>query len=226
MRTHLWKWTIVAGLFLVGTGRAQDNAVTPDLAKIADGKTWRLVNSEAQFVQEAGKSFVRLQAKGAEEGKVETAGLALVEGLTFREGTIEVDLKGRNVRQHSFLGVTFHATDGTTFETVYFRPFNFKADPPFRNRAVQYTSLPEHPWQKLREKTPGVYEHAVNPVPDPDGWFHARIEVTAKNVRAFVNDAQEPSLVVDRLTDRETGGVGLWVGVFDGEFANLKITRK
>ena len=66
----------------------------------------------------------------------------------------------------------------------------------------------------------------MNPVPDPDGWFHARIEVTAKIVRAFVNDAQEPRLVVDRLTDREAGGVGLWVGVFDGEYANLRIIPK
>lgn len=226
MKIDFWSLAIVIGLFLMGTGRAQEKTVTPDLGKISDGKTWRLVNAEAQFGQEAGKQFVRLQAKGGDPGKVETAGLALVEGLTFREGTIEVDLQGRNVRQHSFLGVTFHATDGTTFETVYFRPFNFNADPPFRSRVVQYTSLPEHSWQKLREETPGVYEHAVNPVPDPDGWFHARIEVTAKTVRAFVNDAQEPSLVVDRLTERETGGVGLWVGVFDGTFANLRITPK
>jgi hypothetical protein len=32
------------------------------------------------------------------------------------------------------------------------------------------------------------------PVPDPDSWFHARIEVTDREVRVFVNDAKEPSL--------------------------------
>ena len=138
MKIGSWSLAFAIGLFLMGTGHAQEQTVTPDRGKISDGKTWRLVNAEAQLGQEAGKQFVRLQAKGGDPGKVETAGLALVEGLTFREGTIEVHLKGRNVRQHRFLGVTFHATDGTTFETVYFRPFNFKADPPLSqpSRAV------------------------------------------------------------------------------------------
>lgn len=71
-----------------------------------------------------------------------------------------------------------------------------------------------------------MFENAVQPVPDPDGWFHARVEVTRRQVRAFVNDATEPSLVVDRLTDRQSGGIGLWVDVHDGAFANLKIVPR
>jgi len=43
----------------------------------------------------------------------------------------------------------------------------------------------------------------------------------------FVNDARTAALVVNELSDRARGAVGLWVG--DGSagiFANLRVTRK
>ena len=61
------------------------------------------------------------------------------------------------------------------------------------------------------------------PPPDPNGWFHARVVVAWPKVSVFVNDAKEPSLVVEQLSDRKSGRVGLWVDVGGGEFANLKI---
>ena len=122
----------------------------------------------------------------------------------FTTGTIEVDLKGKNIRQGSFLGVAFHVADERTFEGIYFRPFNFQAAPPFKTRAVQYIDRPKYNWDTLRETKPGVFENAVNPVPDPEGWFHARVEVGPKQVNVYVNDAKTPSLTVDRL---EAGGI-------------------
>ena len=151
-------------------------------------------------------------------------GLALVEGLEFAEGTIDVDLKGKGKMQTSFVGVAFNVANGKNFEAVYFRPFNFKRnDKAFRAHAVQYVAWPEYTWENLREAKPGVYESSVNPVPDPAGWFHARIEVTKKKVSVFVNESKEPCLVVDRLGSQENGKVGLWVDSREGAFANLKI---
>jgi hypothetical protein len=222
--------SLVSGSILVLSaatiGLSAETTLAPDLTRISDGQIWELVNATAKSIQEGDKSFVRLQAEGKEGSTGSQAGIALVKGVEFKQGTIELDLKGRNVRQQSFLGVTFHALDNKRLEAIYFRPFNFRADPPFRTRAVQYISWPENTWQKLREQKPGVFENAVQPVPDPDGWFHARIEVEAKQVRVFVNNAADPSLVVERLTDRATGGVGLWADILDGAFANLKITPK
>jgi len=105
----------------------------------------------------------------------------LIENLEFTEGAIELDLKGSSERRHSFLGIAFNVADGKTFEAVYFRPFNFKIDDKeARGHAVQYVSWPDQTWEKLRTGHPGVYESTVNPVPDPDGWFHARIQVTTR----------------------------------------------
>jgi hypothetical protein len=72
---------------------------------------------------------------------------------------------------------------------------------------------------------PGKFEGKVSSVPDSDKWFHARIEVETKRVRVYVNDAKEPSLTVDRLSEDGKGRlIGLFVDTGDGLYANLKVT--
>jgi hypothetical protein len=126
------------------------------------------------------------------------------------------------------VGVAFHVADAQTYEAVYFRPFNFRAtDSTRHSHAVQYVSHPAFPWQKLRSEHPGQYEKALIPEPDGDQWFHVRVVVERPQVSVFVNDARTPALVVNELSDRARGSVGLWVG--DGSagiFANLRVTRK
>lgn len=78
----------------------------------------------------------------------------------------------------------------------------------------------------LRSEHPGVYEKAVVPEPDGDQWFHVRIVVQRPKVSVYVNDRTEPCLVVDELSDRANGSIGLWVGEGSpGDFANLRVTR-
>ena len=219
------SWGCVLALAYGPVGTVKEEVITPNLSQINDGKSWSLIDARCTTAMEKGKAAVRLQPKA----KVDTPsniGLALVEGLEFDEGILEVDLKGKGKRERSFLGVAFAVADGKNFEAVYFRPFNFvRDDQTFRARAVQYVAWPEHPWEELREGQPGVYESAVKPVPNPSGWFHARVEVTKQKVRVWVDDAREPCLVVNRLDGREKGKVGLWVDSRDGAFSNLKIIR-
>ena len=201
----------------------QEKAVSPDLTRIGDGKGWTLHNATAEAVAGDGKSGVRLKAKA--DSITGIAGLVLADAVEFTVGVIEIDLKGKSVRP-SFVGVAFNVADEKTFEAVYFRPFNFNAGGEFKSRAVQYVAWPEHPWNELRKNRPGRFEGAVNSVPDPNKWFHARIVIETKQIRVFVNEAKEPCLVVDRL---EEGGksrqVGLFVDTGDGLYANLKILR-
>lgn len=71
----------------------------------------------------------------------------------------------------------------------------------------------------------GQYEKPIVAAPDGDSWFHAKIVIERPKVSVYVNDAKEPSLVVEELSDRKDRGVGLWVGPGQGgHFANLKIT--
>lgn len=149
---------------------------------------------------------------------------AFIDGLNFAEGTIEVELKGDARPQQSFVGVVFGGVDGSTYESVYFRPFNFGiADPVRRSHAVQYIAHPEWPWQRLRDERSGDFEKVVNPEPKANEWFKARVVVSEKTVRVFVNDGKTASLQVERLTERRSGKVGLW---FNGiaSFRNLRVT--
>ena len=210
----------LAGVLLAWPGAAQQKAIDIDLGKLAAGQGWKVVNRTVTAVEEEGNKAVRLDERANE-------GMAWLEGFQFSNGVLELDLKGKNVFQRSFIGVAFHGVDEKTYEAVYFRPFNFKSTEPERRvHAVQYVSHPAHPWQKLRSEHSGVYEKAVDPAPDPDGWFHARIVVAKPKVSVFVDDARQPSLVVEALSERQGGWIGLFVGNGSGgAFANLKVTR-
>jgi hypothetical protein len=160
---------------------------------------------------------IRLENKGRARSAV-----LWLNSTNFKTGTIELDIKGKDVPAGSFVGVVFHAIDQTIYKCIYFRPFNFK-NPEKKFRAVQYVDIPGNEWFTLREKFPGKYENAVNPVPDPNDWFHAKIVVGVSDVKVFVNDAKEPSLVVQQISDRKEGKLGLWADSDDGWFRNVVV---
>jgi glyoxylase-like metal-dependent hydrolase (beta-lactamase superfamily II) len=193
--------------------------LTPDLGRLIDGKSAQVFNRTLSVATEDGRTAVRLDAKPGDGG-------VLLEGVQLGEGVIEVDLKGKNVAQQSFLGIAFHVVDWTTLDAVYFRPFNFRAaTPEQRAHAVQYVSHPANTWQRLRAERPGQFEQPIDPTPAPADWFHARIVVSGGRVEVYVNGAAKPSLSVEDLGAAKSGGVALWVGNgSDGAFAGLRIT--
>ncbi len=190
-------------------------------AKTLEPKSLDVFNRSASGLTDGTRTGVRLSEAAGN-------GVAYLRGVELGNGTIELDIRGKDVQGQSFVGVAFHGVDDTTYDAIYLRPFNFKTDDPARRKhAVQYVSHPTYTWQKLRAEHPGEYEQAVAPAPDPNGWFHVRVVVASPKVSVFVADAKEPSLVVSQLSDRPKGRVGLWVGNgSDGDFANLKIVPK
>ena len=178
----------------------------------------RTVNRSHTVVQENGRPVVRLDAK-------EGDGLAIVDGAPFVEGTIELDVRGEDVLQRSFVGVAFGVQDDSTYEAVYLRPFNFRTPDTARaKRTVQYVSEPKYPWPKLREESPGKYEQPVRPVPDPASWVRMRLVVTRTQLSVYANGGDEPDLVVTRLGDVKPGPVAFWVGNNSrGDFSNLTV---
>jgi hypothetical protein len=153
-------------------------------------------------------------------------GVVWIEGTEFGRGTIQVDVRGRDMPQRSFVGVAFHRKDDTAYDAVYVRPFNFRAaDPARRQNAVQYMALPEYDWPRLRQEFPGEFENPVDPSIAPTDWVPLRVVVTDKTVQVFVGAVASPALEVRKLGSHDRGLVGLWVGNnSDGDFANLRIT--
>jgi hypothetical protein len=153
-------------------------------------------------------------------------GVAWVEGSDFRTGTIEVDVRGQESLQQSYVGVAFHRKSDDSYEAVYLRPFNFRAtDPARRQHALQYISLPGFDWPRLREDFPEQFENPVDPSLEPTGWVRLRVAVDANKLQIFVGSVAQPTLEVRKLGELDAGQVGLWVGNDSGgDFANLAIT--
>lgn len=198
---------------------AQQRSTKYNLQQMLSDKQLDIHNREASALTTDGKAGVMLSAR-------ENDGVAWLKGVTFSNGIIEIDIKGKDVLQQSFLGVAFHGK-GSSKEVIYFRPFNFQAADSVRQiHAVQYVSLPDHDWENLREKFNGQYEKAVRPAPKANEWFHAKIVVKYPNVSVFVNDNPIPCLQVKMIGTIQNGDLGLWVGNnSDGKFANLTVTN-
>ena len=212
MKTHILIITIALVLFAFSSAHSQER--TYDLQQLLKEK--KLITH--------GQSIIPI-ADG-EKKAISQIGIAWIKDVTFSEGTIDVDLRGRDVIQKSFIGIVFHAVDTSLYDIIYFRPFNFlSTDPVRRIHAVQYATHPEFPWYRLREEKNGIYEKAVTPAPSPKDWFHARIVIKGTEINVYVNNSPTPSLTVQKLNSRTNGKIGISNEGLEGEFANLSITK-
>ena len=190
-----------------------------DLKGIAEGIGWRGSLNAVKQVERDGRSAIEFNRPGQN--------IVWLEDFEFNEGVIEFDAKGKSgPPQSSFIGVAFRVVDATHYDAVYFRPFNFRAaDPTQKSHAVQYICEPKWPWQTLRKEKTGQFEKPIEPAPDGDAWFHAKVVVAEGQVSVFVNGASVPSLAVNELSGRSGGSLGLWCNGF-GIIGNLKITHR
>jgi len=157
----------------------------------------------------------------------DNAGILWLNNFEFGNGTIELEIKGKNAPGRSFVGLAFNGKNNQMYDAVYFRPFNFK-NPDRKMHAIQYISLPNHDWPTLRQVFPGRYENEMQPVPENvEDWIHAKIVVHRPQVKVYVNGSDKPSLEVDLMSEAKQGKVGFWVGNgSEGWFRNLKIEKQ
>ncbi|MBL0743160.1 family 16 glycoside hydrolase [Chryseolinea lacunae] len=209
MKIHITRIVIVVLLALSGAAHGQSKNTKP--------QTYTLVKASLTPYESDGRQGVELVAAD------QRGGVAWLDGKTFSNGAIEFDVMGANKPGSSFVGIAFHAQNDSTYDGIYFRPFNFVAEKQLnRDHMVQYISMPQYDWSRLREERTGQFEKEIKPAPDPDKWFHARVEVTDDEVRVFVNRATTPALTVKKLNSNHSGKIGLWVGSNSfGRFANV-----
>ena len=217
MKIRIPSISVTAIILTCCTYSSSAQTLTPDLKAVLDGKGWKGSIGATKLIEKDGAAAIEFNNRGQN--------VVWLDGFEFSAGTIEFDAKGKSAPpQSSFVGVAFRVVEAAAHDAVYFRPFNFRAAAPEqKSHAVQYVSEPEWPWQKLRKEKPGQFEKPIEPAPDGDAWFHAKVVVEKRQVKVFVNGATEPSLVVNELSDRPGGSVGLWCNGY-GVIANLKIT--
>ena len=205
----LW---LITGYIIAGTATVKAQSQGPE-------DSLRVVNRSVMVNKQLG--IVHLN-------EAEHAGIAWITGKAFKAGVIEFDIKGEDKFQASFVGIAYHGVNDTTYESLYFRPFNFlAADPDRKAHGVQYIALPQYDWPKLRADFPNRYEQPMLSAVDPNQWFHVKITVSADLVNVYINGHKKPVLTVKPLV--KTGGamLGYWVGNGSaGDWKNMKITHK
>jgi hypothetical protein len=212
-------------IFTVGIALA-DAAVTSLLAQALSVDRLERRGVMVEATRYEGRDAVRL----LEENSSRNGGLAVVKGVSFQDGTIEVDVAGRKgpyavPDDRGFIGVAFRIrTAGEPYEYIYLRPDNGRAqDQVRRNHSTQYASHPDFSFDRLRKESPERYESYVDLV--TGAWTRMRIEVKGTTARLFVHDAAEPALIVNDLKLGTAGGsVALWIGPgTEGFFSNLRV---
>jgi hypothetical protein len=168
-------------------------------------------------------SFYENQPDAIEMNTENSSGLGIFEDIEFDKGIIKVELLGENNPGKSFIGIAFNIQNDSTYEAIYFRPFNFVAEEQIRKEhMVQYIFHPEYTWYKLRDERTGEFENEISDPPNPDDWFKAIIKLDEGNVEVYVNEISEPVLYVNRLTSTKSNKIGIWTGYgSSGRFRNL-----
>jgi hypothetical protein len=191
-----------------------------------------LLGTRARAISYRGRKAVELtEAPSSADTIAGLEEVALLDQPEFSDGTIELWVAGTLAPgapsdARGFIGLVFRSTvNGSHFENFYLRPTNGRAgDQLRRNHATQYASLPDYPWFRLRNETPGKYESYADLV--PGAWTHLRVVVAGERASLYVNDAPQPVLVVNDLKlGVGRGKIGLWIGTGTiGYFSRMVVT--
>ncbi len=175
-----------------------------------------------------GRPAIRLlEGDGGRRG-----GMAMLIGERLTDGTIELEVAGRRgphavPADRGFIGIAFRVRgDRETFEHLYLRPDNGRADDQVRrNHSTQYAAQPDFGFDRLRKDSPERYESYVDL--ESGVWTRMRVVVAGRTAKLYVHDAPQPALVVTDLKLGTDGGdVGLWIGPgTEGFFGAVRVTR-
>jgi hypothetical protein len=137
---------------------------------------------------------------------------AYLADVDFRDGTIEVDMAAgpRGVPGVAFRG----SQDAKHVDRVAFRssaPDSLPAE-----TAVEQAVI-------TRRDGTFVFLRMSSGI-EVTKWFHVKVVVLGEKMEVYLNDAEEPVFIVDKILDGETRGtVGVW-GLQDVYFANFQYT--
>ena len=226
---RLWICAVVVS-FLLCAGRlyAQPPGSGDMTFSLTSTDGLDVVNGKSEASEYRGRKAVKLVA-GPDHETADTV-VAILSGTNFKDGIIEADVAGfprtdAPKDDRGFIGVAFRVQDhGARLENIYIRATNGRAEEQIRrNHAVQYESIPDFPWYRLRKENPGVYESYTDL--EAGAWTHLKIVVSGTKARLYVNGAEQPCLIVNDLKLGDVrGAVGLWAfWSTEAYFSNVRI---
>jgi len=180
-----------------------------------------------------GKEAVMI-IKDSSVKEVDEPTFAKLTGMDFTNGTIEVKVLSRLLKNapdyaRGFIGIAFRINNSNTkYESIYIRPTNGRADDQVRrNHSIQYYSYPDYKFDRLRKESPEKYESYSDMALNQ--WITMRVLVKGSQAKLFLNNNQQPSLIVNDLKHgaNASGAIGLWVEIgTEGYFRDLKVVKQ
>lgn len=181
---------------------------------LLDVKKIEFVRCEGQATIFRGKKALQVRAVAQTGGN--TGGIAILKDVGFQDGEFEVEVAGEPgpgaaAAARGFVGMAFRVIDGSTYESFYLRPTNGRAnDQVRRNHSVQYESLPDFPWSRMRKEFPEKYETYADL--QPATWTHYRVVARGASLELYVNRAEQPTMIVTDARSTKKGKLALWIG--------------
>ena len=169
-----------------------------------DASRWTLTDPGARMLPYLGRPSLFLDS-----------GVALLNGSSFGDGTIDVDVA---LHGHpSFAGIAFRAASDKDYELVYVRPHLSR-----RPDALQYTPVyhGSAAWQLYTGD--GFTAAAELPL---NRWVHLKLVASGNQARLYVDGAATPQLTMtDLKRPWAHGQVGLWGGLGGASFSNFTVS--
>lgn len=135
------------------------------------------------------------------------SGIAYLEDVAFTNGIIEVDMAiaAECIHVRSYPGLVFRKQSPGDYERFYIRPHRSG----LYTDALQYTAVFNNiaGWQLYNGEgaTAGIENLPVN------RWFHVKAEVAGKQCKIYIDNAEQPALVITDLQRGEsTGSIGVF----------------
>jgi hypothetical protein len=220
-------------LAVVVVSSTQETKLSGPALTLDSNTKFELVNAEVKWVDYRGQHALHFVPLPGHEQAQNEIMMAVLRDSDFKDGTIELDVAGSRRAGYStvedvrgfkgVIGMSFRV-DGKKSETFYVRPENSRLENQlFRNRSTQYESMPDFPWDRLREEAAGMYESYVDL--EPGAWTRLKVDVSGTKARLYVNGAAQPCLLVNDLKNGYGHGkLALFTRVStDAYFSNLKV---
>jgi sugar lactone lactonase YvrE len=173
---------------------------------------------QREVIDFASDRWVKYDAEIVEHlGRQCLIGSAYLPDIAFVNGIIEYDLAVDGSR--GYPGITFRTTSQQAYENFYVRPHASGL-----SDALQYTPVfgGVAGWQLYS----GDGFTAAAEIPRNE-WIHLKLEIKGKQARLFINDGQQPALVIHDLKhDVAPGPVGIRSTRNPAAcFANFRVTK-
>jgi len=169
---------------------------------------WKTTAGTVNFVDYMGKPSVEL--KPGNFAQHIKSGAVTLDGLNFRNGTIEYDVASTADMGAGFI---FRKADEDNYEMFYLRPRPKCEEAP---DCVQYA--PQTHGVLLWD----VFPQYQGPAPLHPGWNHVKLVISGRRMNVFINGATQPTLAIGRLEGDTDEGSLMFQG--PGIFANFAVT--